>query len=176
MEKIKVGSKNPVKYQAAREAFDLVGWTVEVESLDVDSGVSDQPTSDSEAIEGAITRARNVLRYGGDGLGVGLEGSTHDTAYGMFLTGWGCILKDDGSRYLGGGGRLKLPESIARRLRDGEELGPIMDEVTGEEEVKKGPGAIGIFTKGVITRTTAYRNALIFAMAEMLRPDLYQDR
>ncbi len=174
MEKIIVGSTNPVKYQATKEAFDLVGRPVEVKSVDVGSGVSDQPTTDSEAIRGAINRAKNAIERFGGGVGLGLEGSTHDTEYGMFLTGWACILNEEGSKYLGGGGRLKLPEKVARRLREGEELGPIMDEITGEEDVKKGPGAIGIFTRGVITRTTAYRDALIFAMAEMLRPDLYQ--
>ena len=174
MYKVVVGSTNPVKCVATKEAFDLLGVEFEIEAKEIDSGVSDQPTSDAEAIKGAITRARRIMESEDPDYSVGIEGSTHDTGYGMFLTGWACILKWDGTEYLGGGGRLKLPENIADRLRRGEELGPVMDEITGEEDVKKGPGAIGIFTDGIITREEAYKSALVFAMSKLIRPDLYR--
>lgn len=173
MNEVAVGSTNPVKSRAAEEAFELIGRPVDVVPVDVESGVSDQPTSDAEAIEGAMNRAERAIKQKNSEFGLGLEGSTHDTTYGMFLTGWAYLVEKDGSGYIGGGGRLELPESIAGRLRQGEELGPVMDEVTGRDEVKKGPGAIGIFTGGIITRQSAYRDAVIFAMARLIRPDLY---
>lgn len=172
MLKISVGSTNPVKLGASAEAFELVGEEVEIARFDVESGVSDQPTSDREAIEGAMKRAEKAKEKGEFDFGVGLEGSVSDTDFGMFLTGWAFLIdRKDG--YLGGGGRLHLPESIASRIRNGEELGPVMDEVTGRSGVKENEGAIGIFTNGIITRKEAYRNALVFALAKYLNPEFY---
>ena len=172
MLKISVGSTNPVKLEASAEAFELAGNEVKIEKFDVRSGVSDQPTSDQEAIEGAIKRANKAKSMGGFDFGVGLEGSVSDTKYGMFLTGW-AFLTDGIENYLGGGGRLQLPEHISKRIRDGEELGPVMDEVTGRSGVKEEEGAIGVFTNGIITRKEAYRNAVIFALAKYMHPELY---
>lgn len=172
MLKIAVGSTNPVKLKASEEAFELARKEAEVAKFDVQSGVSDQPTTDREAIEGARKRAKEARESGEFDFGVGLEGSVTDTSFGMFLTGW-AFLMDSKDSYLGGGGRLLLPESIARRIRNGEELGPVMDEVTGRSGVKENEGAIGIFTNGIITRKEAYRNALVFALAKYLNPGLY---
>lgn len=174
MDNVTVGSTNPVKLQATREAFELIDTRVTINGKDIDSGISNQPTSDEEAIRGAVNRATKVVQATDVTYGVGIEGSTHDTEHGMFLTGWAYLLRKDGTDYLGGGGRLLLPDAIAERLRAGEELGPVMDEITGKDEVKKGPGAIGIFTNGIITRKSAYRDALIFAMSKMIRPDMYE--
>ncbi|MFB6290655.1 MAG: inosine/xanthosine triphosphatase [Candidatus Bipolaricaulia bacterium] len=173
MIKISVGSTNPVKLGATVEAFELARERVEVEKFDVQSGVSDQPTSDQEAIEGARERAKNAKAKGEFDFGVGLEGSVADTDFGMFLTGWS-FLVNDRANYLGGGGRLQLPEAVAERVRNGEELGPIMDEITGRSGVKEDEGAIGIFTGGLITRKEAYRNALIFALAKYINPEFYR--
>lgn len=170
--KISVGSTNPVKLEASVEAFELAGERVEVTKLDIQSGVSDQPTSDREAIKGAEQRAKKAKERGDFDFGVGLEGSVTDTDFGMFLTGW-ALLMDSKDSYLGGGGRLQLPGSIADRIRNGEELGPVMDEVTGRSGVKEGEGAIGIFTNGIISRKEAYRNALVFALAKYLNPEFY---
>ncbi len=173
MLKISVGSTNPVKLNATAEAFELINGEAEVIKLDVDSEVSDQPSTDEEAIEGAKIRAEKSIKKGDYDFGVGLEGSVADSKYGMFLTGWAYLINSESS-YLGGGGRLLLPEPIAERVRGGEELGPVMDEVTGKKEVKEGPGAIGIFTDGIITRQQAYRDAIIFALASYLNPELYR--
>ncbi len=169
---ISVGSTNPVKLEASEEAFELARQEVKVTEFDVQSGVSDQPTSDREAIEGARKRAKKAKAMGDFDFGVGLEGSVADTKLGMFLTGWAFLI-DKKDCYLGGGGRLQLPESIAQRIRNGEKLGPVMDEVTGRSGVKEDEGAIGVFTNGIITRKEAYRNALVFALAKYLNPELY---
>ncbi|MFP4508149.1 MAG: inosine/xanthosine triphosphatase [Candidatus Acetothermia bacterium] len=174
--KVGVGSTNPVKVEATSESFELIGRRVSIEKLDVDSGVSEQPTSDREAITGAKNRAERVMEEGRFDFGVGLEGSVSDTEFGMFLTGWSYLIDGEGRSYIGGGGRLQLPGHVAERIRGGEELGPIMDELTGGEEVKRGPGAIGIFTDRIITRQKAYRNALIFALAKLLNPELYRNQ
>lgn len=170
---IGVGSTNPVKIEAASEGFELAGVESSIVEFDVNSGVSEQPTSDREAITGAKNRAERVRGIDNFDFNVGIEGSISDTEFGMFLTGWAYLIDELGEEYIGGGGRLELPQSVADRIRHGEELGPIMDDITDREEVKKGPGAIGIFTDGIITRKDAYRDALIFALAKFLNPEFY---
>jgi len=170
---IGLGSTNPVKIEAALEGFELLGVEPEIVEFDVDSGVSEQPTSDREAITGAKNRAERVRGLDDFAFSVGVEGSVSDCEFGMFLTGWAYLIDEAGEEYIGGGGRLELPRSVADRIRKGEELGPIMDELTDREEVKKGPGAIGIFTDGIITRKDAYRDAIIFALAKYLNPGFY---
>ncbi len=62
MKKIIVASKNPVKINATKVAFEKVfpQETFEVIGMQVPSFVSDQPMSDEETLEGAINRAENV--------------------------------------------------------------------------------------------------------------------
>jgi len=170
---IGVGSTNPVKIEATLEGFELVGVEPDITEIAVNSGVSEQPTSDREAITGARTRAERVKDTDNFDFSIGIEGSVSDTEFGMFLTGWAYLIDKAGEEYIGGGGRLELPKSVAGRIRTGEELGPIMDDITDREEVKKGPGAIGIFTDCIITRKGAYRDALIFALAKFLNPEFY---
>ncbi|MCK9906672.1 inosine/xanthosine triphosphatase, partial [Frankia sp. Cpl3] len=60
--------------RAKREAVVLAMGN-EPSCLSVPSGVSDQPLSEAETIEGAINRARNVLELVPDAqIGLGLEG------------------------------------------------------------------------------------------------------
>ena len=78
---IAVGSKNPVKVEAARRAFAaaFADATLELFPYDVSSGVNDQPWSDSETREGAINRAHAAAaahrEYAGSSptFSVGLE-------------------------------------------------------------------------------------------------------
>ena len=53
--KVAVGSMNPVKIDAVRQAFESLfpddKW--DVKGIDIKSGVSNQPMSDKESIRGA---------------------------------------------------------------------------------------------------------------------------
>ena len=57
--KVVVASKNPVKIEASRAAFAalLPDADLQMSSISVESGVSDQPTSDEETRRGAKNRA-----------------------------------------------------------------------------------------------------------------------
>lgn len=59
---IAVGSTNPAKVGAVEEAWQEFNRTGTVLSASVPSGVSDQPFSDEETIEGAIHRARRAKK------------------------------------------------------------------------------------------------------------------
>ncbi|MFJ7753461.1 DUF84 family protein [Peribacillus muralis] len=150
--KIAVGSKNPAKVQAVRDVYE----EAEIISLQVESGVSEQPFSDEETMEGAMTRARNCLVNSDAEIGIGLEGGVVKMKQGLFLCNWGAMVTRDGSVFIAGGARVPLPDIVAGKLLRGEELGPVMDAFTKQTNISKKEGAIGVFTNDRITRSDMF--------------------
>lgn len=148
--KIIIGSKNPAKIQAVQNVFK--DQAHQVISMDIPSGVSEQPFSDEETISGAKTRALRALEKGNGDIGIGLEGGVQETSLGLMLCNWGALAGNGFEPIIAGGSRLLLPEKISARLRAGGELGPVMDDYANKENVSKNEGAIGIFTNGFVNR------------------------
>lgn len=150
MMKIIVGSTNPAKISAVEQlAVKYNGIIVAVEA---DSGISAQPFSDEETIEGAINRASSALKIGEGAIGIGLEGGVEETAYGLVLCNWGALCETGKPPIIAGGARILLPEEIAEDLRQGKELGPVMEAHTNKQNVRKKEGAVGIFSNGFVSR------------------------
>jgi inosine/xanthosine triphosphatase len=156
--KIITGSKNPAKNQAVKNAFHEGSF--EFISMDIPSGVNEQPFSDEETIKGAINRAVHALAQGAGDIGIGLEGGVQETSHGLLLCNWGALASKDFAPIIAGGARILLPEEIAQRLRAGEELGPVMDDYAKMKNVRKHEGAIGIFTDGVINRVEMFTHIM----------------
>ncbi|KON70445.1 MULTISPECIES: DUF84 family protein [Peribacillus] len=150
--KIAVGSKNPAKVKAVFDVYE----EAEIISLQVESGVSEQPFSDEETMNGAITRAQNCLSQSDAEIGIGLEGGVVKMNHGLFVCNWGAMATKDGEIYIAGGARIPLPEIVAERLLNGEELGPVMDDFTKKANISKKEGAIGVFTNEQITRAEMF--------------------
>jgi inosine/xanthosine triphosphatase len=172
---VAVGSLNPVKIAAVRAVVQRVWPEAVVTGMAVESGVSHQPLSDDEAIAGATRRAHLALAAASGDLGVGLEGNTVDMTHGMFTTGWAAVVDRTGTLSLGSSGRLPLPDRVAQGVRQGRELGPLMDELVGDTNTKQRQGAVGILTNGLFTRQAALEIAVLYALAPFLNP-LYQNR
>jgi len=159
MRKIAVGSQNPVKLEAVRRVL---------------ARVCAQPMSAEEAILGARVRAQAALELSAADLGFGLEGAVEETPWGLFLVNWVVIVDAQGREGLGSGGRLLLPQQVAQALRDGGELGPVMDALTSITDSKKGLGANGILTAGLLTRAQAFEVGVINALAPLVSPQFYR--
>ncbi len=158
--RIHVGSTNPVKIAATeRVAGDLLGATVE--GVAVDSGVPEQPRGRAETIAGAENRARRALAAGEADYGVGVEGGVAETdgTPGTWLIMWAAV--SDGERLARGGGpSIRLPDDVARRVREGRELGPVLDDRVGTSDVGEGAGAAGVLTGGAVDRESALSHAV----------------
>lgn len=160
--RVAVGSGNPVKRDAVANALPAEAV---VDAHSVESGVSEQPRGEVETLRGARNRAENALESGGYDLGIGLEGGVArpEALEGLFLTMW--AVATDGDRVeFGGGPRLRLPDSVADRLDEGEELGPVMDDLLDTTGIKHDQGAAGVLTGGIIDRESALRHALAGAI------------
>jgi inosine/xanthosine triphosphatase len=145
-----VGTLNPAKVQAVERILNPEEF--HVAAVEVSSGVSPQPFSDEETIQGAVNRAAKALEMAGADIGFGLEGGVTETEYGMFLCNWGALVLPNGESILAGGARILLPEDIARSLKQGTELGVIMEEYTKQKNIRQKEGAMGVLTSGQVTR------------------------
>lgn len=148
--RIAIGSKNPAKISAVQQGFKDYSCTFI--PVAVPSGVSDQPFSDAETIQGAANRAISAAAETGANIGIGLEGGVQQTDQGLFLCNWGALVLIGCKPVIAGGARIPLPEEIAGRLISGEELGPVMDDYARKQNVRKKEGAIGVFTNGKVDR------------------------
>jgi non-canonical (house-cleaning) NTP pyrophosphatase len=58
-------------------------------------------------------------------------------------------------------------------VRTGLELGDAMDRVAGTRDVKRGQGAVGLLTAGLINRQRAYEALITYALAPFLVPEYW---
>lgn len=155
--KIIVGSKNPTKLNAVRNIFP----EEEIIGLDVESHVSAQPFSDQETLQGAINRAKQCASTEVDAFGIGLEGGVMYVGEDLYLCNWGALVTPDGKTYTSSGARVLLPKEIEKKLKEGIELGEIMDAYANKSGVSKKEGAIGIFTNNLLSRSEMFAQVVL---------------
>ncbi len=175
MKRVAVGSTNPVKIGAVR-AVMMSRWPdVNVEGVAVASTVSDQPFGDDETIRGAIARAIAARDAFGADVGVGIEGGVVEHADCIMRTcAWAAVVDASGKQGVGGSLAMQLPSDVARLIREGTELGHAMDRLVGAHDTKRGAGAVGILTDGMVDRQRAYEVLVMYALAPFVTPTLYE--
>jgi inosine/xanthosine triphosphatase len=173
IKRIAVGSGNPVKLGAVRAVMAPLAPGAEVASVLVPSGVPDQPRGDEETIRGARARARAAMEALDADLGVGIEGGIVEDARGMRTCAWAAVVGRDGRSAIGGSLAMPLPPAVARAVRAGLELGAAMDRASGQLDTKRGSGAVGILTGGLVDRQRAYEILLAYALAPFISPEYW---
>ncbi|WP_027891220.1 inosine/xanthosine triphosphatase [Calidithermus chliarophilus] len=168
-----VGSTNPAKLEPVRRVFAEVFGGLEVRGVEVASGVRVQPIGYEETFTGAHNRAKGALRTPGASWGLGLEAGVEFNDLGAWLFNVAVVLREDGRAGVARGGSVLLPPAVGERVRAGEELGPVMDELVGQKDTKKGLGAVGILTLARVERVEFWRHTLELALPPFLRPELY---
>ena len=136
--KVVVGSKNKTKVGAVEKVWK----DAEITSISVPSGVSAQPFSDEETMQGAINRAKRALEEGSS-IGIGLEGGVMKTEHGLFMCNWGALATMDGKVFVVGGAYYVTRRFLAP-LEDGKELSEVMEEFVQRKDIRSHEGAIGI--------------------------------
>jgi len=176
---IVVGSQNPVKIKAVRTVTKELWPKATIAGCDAPSGVSEQPFSDKETMQGALNRAVYSLKKAGGEklkkapqlhqdfeksrtadsyLGIGLEGGvfTSDHTDSLWSTVWVAVCDSTGFYTLACGARFHIPHQLQESLHDGAELGPLMAKLIDEKDVRKKQGMIGVLTNNVTSRTESY--------------------
>lgn len=174
MIKIVVASQNPVKIEAVKDGLAaFLNEEIVVVGVSVESGVSDQPMSDAETLEGAESRVKNAQRlFPGFDYYVGIEGGVEPNASGLMAFAW-IVISNSVQTGKARSAGFFLPPEVAQLVHDGMELGDADDVVFRRINSKQDNGAIGLLTNDVITRKTLYLPAVQMAFVPFLNPELY---
>ena len=172
-----VGSENPVKINCVTHAVAEFWNEFKIIGVSTDSQVSAQPKSEAEMYTGAFNRGIQSLEKISDAnFGVGIEGGIVDISTGMWAFAVIVIVNRNHRISEGQTGRFKLPEGVAKLIREEcLELGEADDRFFGHENSKQKQGAIGILSDGKITRLDLYKPAVIFALLPFIHPEYYEE-
>lgn len=189
---IAIGSENPAKLRAAHIVIDklkpyLVKGNDEeiiIKGITVPSEVSNQPKSSEETKLGAINRARNALKKCEEALkgsrdtcifGIGMEGGIEQVGSEWYECGWMAVVNCDGVLGIGSTARAPVSKTIVNRLFNGEELSQVVDDLSGENDVRSSQGFMGLVTNGALPRDECYTHGLYFAFAPFVSGKQFWD-
>jgi len=175
MKRIVMASLNPVKLNAVLQGFQRMFPEEQFETItiNVPSGVSDQPMSDGETLQGAINRsAAASMRIPEADYWVGIEGGVDEQDEVLQAFAW-VVIKSNGLLGKSRTATFELPNVIRDLVRSGVELGEADDLVFKRQNSKQANGAIGILTQDVIDRTAYYEHAVILALVPFRNHDLF---
>ena len=161
-----VASKNPVKVQSTKTGFlaffPSMDW--DVQGFSIPSGVSDQPMSDEETLQGATNRVKEAQKqHPNADFWVGIEGGCAIQEQKMWVFAW-VVVCSHGRFSKAKTSMFALPEHISKLVQEGIELGIATDMVFGKENTKHSQGVVGMLSKGLIDRTQYYVQPMILAL------------
>jgi inosine/xanthosine triphosphatase len=167
---IAVGSKNPSKLAAAARAFTdyFPKETIECIGVSVSSGVSDQPMTTAETIQGAVNRAQAAtsLNYT---FSVGIEGGLsfykiYDNDYAVEIS-FVCVQHcQSGIHEIASSSGFPILPNIVDRIKSGQNLSDAMADVFNKENLGQKNGYIGWLSDDRITREASNADAILLAL------------
>ena len=169
-----VGSKNPVKINAAKHIFTqfFADHTIDCKGVNAPSDVPDQPIGEDETRIGAQNRVKYCKQHYQADYYVSMEGGAERFSYGAATFAY-VVIDDTSNQVVGRSSNLPLPNILYNALLKGEELGDVMDSAFKTINIKQKGGAIGLLTNNHATRESTYIQALTLAMAPFLHSNLY---
>lgn len=170
--KINIASLNPIKIAAVSEIIQDYNFlkTAEIEAIIVSSGVSEQPMSLEETLQGAINRAKNS--FNNCHYSFGLESGMIKVPYTKtgYMDVCACAIYDGEEIYLGLSSAWETPEAVFIEMH---ENGLDMNQaaykagLTINEKVGSAEGLVGIVTKNRLTRKEYTKQALLTALVRL---------
>ena len=154
---------NPAKIQAILRAFNEIftPGSCHITSVDVESGVPEQPFGNHETRLGARNRVANARELCPDAdFWVAIEAGIDDDSTFSWV-----VIENAHQRGEARSATLPLPAVILEKVRAGQALGPVMSDYTGISEIGRKEGAIGVFTAGALTRSSVYHQAVVLALS-----------
>lgn len=176
--RIGIGTKNPAKVDAVKETISDYNFfaTAKVVAVDVDSGISEQPLTLEETVQGAVNRATNALQN--CDFGIGLESGMFKVP--MTKSGYTdiCVCAIfDGERYhLGMSSAFEYPIKLTELvLKEGINISEAAKrmQLTDHPYVGHAQGMIGILTRGRLDRKAYTKQTVITALIHLENPELY---
>jgi non-canonical (house-cleaning) NTP pyrophosphatase len=172
MQKVYLGSINPVKLRAAQNILEPLGFTVE--GVNSASGVSNQPLNDDETMRGALNRALSLPE---GHFRIGLEAGIELHFDQMFLVNWGALIDPDNRIYWAGGTRIPLPDQIKSAILNNHvELSVAMNIFFNEKNINHREGAIGYFTDCFVRRSDIFEHIVKLLIGQYFNQKKKEER
>src|SRR5436190_3974127 len=187
---IALGSDRAAKILALRASVARIAeidpsWTdINVVARRVEINAPAMPLNDWQLMEGARERAlavRDLLSHQHleAEIYVGLEGGFHSISiegeWHTFLRGW-AYATDGKTGTFGATPSISVPAILAKKVIEGRrELGLVIDEVAGIQDVRSRQGAWGILSRELVTRSMSFEVALIAAFAPFYNKEIYTE-
>ena len=165
---IAIGTTNKAKIGAVEVIVKQFLGNAEFTYFKAASGVSEQPMTTEETRQGAINRAKNTMTATGAALSFGLEGGVTEIEGVMYICNWGALVLNDGTVFTAAGAQVVLPKEIADEIRNGKELGPVMEAYTQRRDIRQQAGAVGIFTHGLVDRQKMFEHIITLLLGQYL--------
>lgn len=158
--KVILGSGSQDKIEVLKKALEGLHLDVEVEGVDVDSEITDQPLDKEINLKGSQNRARNARKVKPNvDLYFGLEGGLHDYGEGYHLVTFATLIDKSGNEYVGEGVEIHLPESVSEEVKAGGWFGDAIRIYAEDHEVDE--NLISRETPFIEAIQNAYSNYLI---------------
>lgn len=162
---IAVGSTNPSKLQAVKEAL-AVYTPVNVHGFIVQSGVSSQPNDLRTVIKGATNRAQDAYPKLYDcRIAVGLERGIISCPHsGKYLSIVACVIFDGSSLHFGLSPAFQIPEEVMKFVIRGQEISKACFSAGITQNPKpETTDIIGILSQGRLTQVEQIKPAILCA-------------
>ena len=169
-----VGSKNPVKLNATKNVLKRIYDDLTVSSIDADSEVPDQPFGMDQTVEGAVNRAKNAFKEEFD-LSVGIESGLIEvphTITGYIDIQW-CAIFDGHHITMGASSGFEYPPAVIKQVLAGVEVGAVMDQVTGVDDLGQKKGAVSHLSHDMLNRTENTEECVLTAMIPWMNREIY---
>jgi len=175
--KILVGSKNPVKIQGAKEAFEVYFENVDVEGISVNSNVAEQPVNE-EIYKGAKNRALNLMNYAKDNnieadYYASVESGMTNSLGAWAIINVAVIIDKNGYESMGLSEGFPIPSKFVEEIKE-KSLGYVMEKLSNVNDIAKKYGGVYFLTRKT-TRTDLSRNAFIMALTQFTNGDIWHD-
>ena len=171
--KIKVGTKNKAKVDSVIEIIEEYPHLKEsiIEGVSIPSGVSDQPKSLEETINGAINRAKGIFMDCDYSIGIESGMMSVPMSKSGYMDVCVCAIYDGKECHLGLSSAWEFPDTSVTDLimKEGLDMSQAINKagMTKNEKIGSEEGAIGILTKGRMTRKEYTKQALRTALIHL---------
>ncbi|MEH6892684.1 inosine/xanthosine triphosphatase [Bacillus sp. JJ864] len=174
--KVVLTSTNQAKMKAVSDVFSHVfDENIEIIPISVDSGVSETPTNDGEAIIGCRKRIENANVSDFDYI-VSMEGLIQSFNYGTFVYGIVVIYdKENGHEAIGCSAKVRLPDKLAQAINSEKKLSDLVLEMYSPDKTKELSliGTNGVITNGIFNRVDEFDGALRSALGYLINKENY---
>jgi len=177
---IAVGSLNEAKIEGVRRGFRKIFHNMDISVVGISvKGLPPQPIGWRETLRGAVIRGlKAVETFEDSDYGVGVEAGLiplYGTISGYMDTQICAIVDRDMKVSIGTCMLFEFPPIVVDAVISGrvEESETVFEEISGIERIGEGMGAIGLLSRGVVSRSDLTEQAVIAALIPRVRPDLY---